>query len=109
MSSRLTPSESRAALEYHAGNAWVIEAERIAALPTRLERTEAIAALWNDRVRDRGAIQGRAERIWARAIVALPDKEDRRAALEEIPLDLVYIVRNLVRDLWAEQKQGAAG
>jgi hypothetical protein len=107
MNQRPTPRQVNAALGAMAGDAWALEAERIAALPTLMDRALAISVLFEERTPDRGAILGRVERLWAQAIVAMPDRDARRLALAAIPPGQARIVEQLVRHLYELRRQEA--
>lgn len=100
-------TESRAVQEFYAGGRLESEAERIAALPTRLARTLALVELAEKKVEGWGWIHGRCVHLWAAAIAALPERDARRQALQEIPPFQFHMVEQEVRRIFEARRQEA--
>jgi hypothetical protein len=105
---RPSPRQVRAAMDALAGDALTLEAERIAALPTRLARVLAIAELYERKDGSAGWIHGHAKTLWAKAIADLTEREARLQAMQEIPVHDEDWVRNEVRRLWTVRREAQA-
>jgi hypothetical protein len=102
---RPTARQVRAAMDALAGDALTLEAERLAALPTRLARTIAIGELYGGKATHAGWIHGHAKTLWAKAIADLTEREARLQAMQEIPLHDEEWVRAEVRRIWTVRRE----
>lgn len=106
--SRPSYRQLHAAEDFYAGGGGLEdEAQRITALPTRIEWVLALAEIAERKPEGWGWILGRCVRLWAAAIAALPDRDARRQALQEIPPGQSRLVETEVRRLFETRRQEA--
>lgn len=108
MNSHTSARQRRAAEDLYAGAGPLEDqARRLSDLPTRLARVMALAELSERKPEGWGWILGRCVHLWAAAIAALPDRDERRQALMEIPPGQARLVETEVRRLFETRRQEA--